>query len=39
MRLRPGGLILVDNVLGAGRVLDRDGLDRESAGPSPRSAS
>jgi caffeoyl-CoA O-methyltransferase len=31
-RTRPGGLILVDNVLGAGRVLNREGLDPESAG-------
>jgi caffeoyl-CoA O-methyltransferase len=31
-RTRPGGLILIDNVLGAGRVLDSEGLDAESAG-------
>ena len=31
-RMRPGGLILVDNVLGAGRVLDPDGVEEESAG-------
>ncbi len=30
-RMRPGGLILVDNVLGAGRVLDPEGVDSESA--------
>ena len=30
-RLRPGGLVLVDNVLGAGRVLHPDQLDPESA--------
>jgi caffeoyl-CoA O-methyltransferase len=30
-RMRPGGLILVDNVLGAGRVLAPDALDPESA--------
>ena len=31
-RVRPGGLILVDNVLGAGRILHPDALDAESAG-------
>lgn len=31
-RIRPGGLILVDNVLGAGRVLRPEGLDPDSAG-------
>ncbi|MEO8091653.1 MAG: O-methyltransferase [bacterium] len=30
-RMRPGGLILVDNVLGAGRVLDPEGVDSDSA--------
>lgn len=31
-RMRPGGLILIDNVLGAGRVLAREELDAEAAG-------
>jgi caffeoyl-CoA O-methyltransferase len=30
-RLRPGGLVLVDNVLAAGRVLDPGGLEGDSA--------
>ncbi len=30
-RLRPGGLVLLDNVLSAGRVLSPDGLDSEAA--------
>ena len=30
-RVRPGGLVLVDNVLAAGRVLDPDGLEGDSA--------
>ncbi len=32
VRIRSGGLILVDNVLGAGRVLHPDDLEEESAG-------
>jgi caffeoyl-CoA O-methyltransferase len=31
-RVRAGGLIVVDNVLGAGRVLDAEGVDPDSAG-------
>jgi len=35
VRTRPGGLILVDNVLSAGRVLERDSLDEGAAASVP----